>query len=272
MLFGGVLGPIALLVGLKSAPSASVSLWLNLETTATAVMAWAFFKEHLDTRAWIANGLVVVAGIALASPEGFALAPPAVLVVIACLCWGLDNNLTSVIDGYTPAQTTAAKGLVAGAVNLCLGLALEGTPGNAASIGLALSVGALAYGASVVLYIRGAQQLGATRSQMIFATAPFLGTAVAWVGLGEPVLPMQLVAVLGMSAALGLLLKSKHQHEHRHSAMAHTHAHRHDDGHHDHAHTDPHSDAWHTHAHSHDAVTHDHPHMPDLHHRHAHDD
>ena len=273
VLFGGVLGPIALLVGLKTAPSASVSLWLNLETTATALLAAAFFHEHLDARAWFANGLVLLAGVLLAAPEGFAVAPSALLIGAACLCWGLDNNLTAIIDGYTPAQTTFAKGLGAGLVNLTLGAAVEGTGLGHVGVPVlasALAVGALAYGASIVLYIQGAQQLGATRSQMLFATAPFLGMAAAWGGLGEPVLPVQALAALVMAVALGLLLNSHHAHEHAHEAMVHTHPHRHDDGHHTHTHPDLPPEVWHTHEHTHEPMVHSHPHVPDLHHRHRH--
>jgi drug/metabolite transporter (DMT)-like permease len=270
VLCGGVLGPIALLVGLQTAPSASVSLWLNLETPATALLAWALFREHLDRRGWAASGLVVLSSVLLASPSSFALAPSAALVVAAALCWGLDNNLTSVIDGYTPTQTTFAKGLAAGVVNLGLGAALGASlPGVATLLG-ALAVGALAYGASIVLYIRGAQQLGATRSQMLFATAPFLGVALSWGWLGEAVQPEQVLGGLGMVGALALLFSGDHAHEHAHAAVTHTHAHTHGDGHHDHTHDDLPDDVWHTHEHGHAAVTHRHAHVPDLHHRHTH--
>lgn len=270
VLFGGVLGPVALLIGLRAAPSASVSLWLNLETTATAALAWVFFKENLDGRAWLANGLVVVAGVLLVVPEGFSVAPAAALVLAACVCWGLDNNLTAVIDGYTPAQTTLAKGVIAGSVNLGLGLWLEGGLPGWRAVGLALGVGALAYGASIVLYIRGAQSLGATRSQMLFATAPFLGMGVAWLALGESVLWVQVGAAALMVVALVVLLTGQHAHAHAHDAVTHTHPHRHDDDHHDHVHEGVPADAWHTHEHHHDPVTHTHPHLPDLHHRHRH--
>ncbi len=270
VLFGGVLGPVALLWGLRAAPAANVSLWLNLETTATALLAWAFFKENLGPRGWVANGLVVAAGLLLAAPQDFGLAPSALLVAFACLCWGLDNNLTAVIDGYTPAQTTLAKGLVAGTVNLGLGLSMEpGTPAPL-DIAAALGVGALAYGASIVLYIQGAQQLGATRSQMIFATAPFLGTGLAWLVLGEPVLGVQLGAAALLVGALGLVLSGRHSHAHRHEPLQHTHGHRHDDDHHDHSHPGQAPEVWHTHEHAHEALVHEHPHVPDLHHRHRH--
>jgi len=271
VVFGGILGPVALLVGLQSAPAASTALWLNLETTATAVLAWAFFRENLGLRGWLANGLVVVAGGLLAVPEGFAVAPAAGWVALACVCWGIDNNLTAVIDGYTPEQTTVAKGLVAGAVNLSLGLAVGGAlPAWPTLLG-ALAVGALAYGASIVLYIRGAQQLGATRSQMIFATAPFLGVGAAWWVVGESVLPIQVAAAALMAIALAVLLLDRHEHEHEHPAQTHTHAHRHDDGHHDHTHPDLAPEVWHTHEHVHRPVRHRHPHVPDVHHRHGHE-
>ena len=180
-----MLGPVALLLGLRAAPSASVSLWLNLETTATALLAWAFFREHIGPRVALANALVLGAGVMLASPGGFSFGPSALLIGLACLCWGLDNNLTAVIDGYTPEQTTVAKGLVAGSLNLGLGLWLEGAPPTVGHALAGLAVGALAYGASIVLYIRGAQQLGAARSQMWFSTPPLFGVGAAWLLLAS---------------------------------------------------------------------------------------
>jgi drug/metabolite transporter (DMT)-like permease len=270
VVFGGGLGPVLLLLGLSLAPAASVALWLNLETVATALLAWTFFREHLDRRTWIAAGLVVAAGVILAAPSGFGTLTGAALVALACLCWGLDNNLTALVDGFTPAQTTLAKGIFAGGANLTLALVLEDLATGPVQIGAALSVGALAYGASIVLYIQGAQHLGATRSQILFSTSPFLGGILAWTFLGEPVLASQLVAAGIMMLALWLLLSARHEHEHVHDEMLHTHSHRHDDGHHNHVHRG--LPAWirHTHEHGHEQLVHSHPHEPDLHHRHDH--
>ena len=126
VLFGGGIGPVLMLLGLKAAPAAAVALWLNTETVATALLAWALFHEHLDRRTVLAIVLVLAGGLLLAAPEGTAGWQAGVLVALACLCWGLDNNLTALISGFTPAQTTAIKGLGAGTVNLALGLTLEG--------------------------------------------------------------------------------------------------------------------------------------------------
>ena len=175
VVFGGGLGPVLLLLGLSLAPAASVSLWLNLETVATAILAWALFREHLDGKTWTAAILVVAAGVLLAAPSGFEFGWGAILVAAACLCWGLDNNLTALVDGFTPAQTTLAKGIVAGGANLILAFIIEGVHAGPGQWAPALGVGALSYGASIVLYIQGAQHLGATRSQILFSTSPFIG-------------------------------------------------------------------------------------------------
>jgi len=271
VLAGGVAGPLLLVAALSEARSASVSLWLNLEAVATAVLAWLFFREHMGRRTVLAVVAVVAGGAVLAAPDGLAGARAAALVGLACAAWGLDNNLTALIDGITPAQCTLVKGLVAGACNVAVGLAAAPAPPFDAALA-ALAVGALGYGLSIALYIRGAQELGATRAQLVFASAPLAGLAVAWTALAEPVLPAQLLAAALIAVGIALLASSEHEHEHHHQPLVHSHSHRHDDGHHDHAHPDLAPSHRHTHEHRHEPVTHRHPHVPDLHHRHRHDD
>lgn len=172
--FGGGIAPILLLAGLSLAPAGSVSLWLALEMPATAVLACWFFREHVDPRVWAAVALMGLASVLLAVPDGFALGPAALLVAAACLCWALDNNLTSLIDGSTPVQTTALKGLTAGTVNLSLGL-WAGSHLPHLSVGsAALGVGAVSYGLSLVLYIN-AHSISARRARRSSLRAPVLG-------------------------------------------------------------------------------------------------
>jgi drug/metabolite transporter (DMT)-like permease len=191
------------------------------------------------------------------------------LAAAACFCWALDNNWTARIDAFTPAQTSFAKGLVAGGCNLALGLSGGAGP-TAAQIALALAIGAVCYGLSLVLLVSAAQQLGAARSQLAFATAGFWGVALAWLLLGEAALPLQIAAGALMALALGLLGREDHSHLHLHAPVTHRHAHRHDDGHHEHSHPEGLPKGAHSHEHQHPAQAHAHPHRPDLHHRHPH--
>jgi drug/metabolite transporter (DMT)-like permease len=269
LLSGGVVGPVLLVMGLARAPAASVALWLNLETVATAVLARAFFKEHLGVQTWL-SVLLIVFGSVLLSAQTDAGLLPAALVGLACLAWGLDNNLTSLIGSYGAAQITFAKGLLGASVNLGLAAYFGAAAPPASALLLVTLVGALGYGVSLVLYVSSARELGATRSQLVFSTSPAWGLVLSWVAFGEPVLGSQLLAAALMFAAVWLYNRERHAHYHTHEALLHSHWHSHDDGHHEH-HQGAESQGWHNHEHHHDAHGHSHAHLPDLHHRHRHE-
>jgi drug/metabolite transporter (DMT)-like permease len=270
VLFGGVLGPVLLLAALRLTLAGSVSLLLNLEMVATSVLGVALFREHLDRRGWLGVAGVVLAGTLVAAGGGLPGLGAGLLTAAACLCWGLDNHLTALIDGITPARSTLVKGAAAGATNFALGLATAPLHAAPAEIGAALAVGALSYGASIALYIRAAHQLGATRAQSVFASAPFVGAVLSGVVLGEPILPIQIAAVLLLVPSIAVLFSSQHAHAHVHEPLEHVHSHRHDDGHHLHVHPGQPASLRHSHPHRHERLEHAHPHWPDLHHRHGH--
>lgn len=270
VIFGGFLGPILLLSGLNLAEAGSVSLWLNLELAATAAIGVIFFHDHLSVRGWVGVVAAIFAATLLSWSQGLASLSAAALVLLACICWGLDNHLTALIDGITPSQSTFWKGLIAGSVNLTIGIALDPLSLDASTILGALIVGALSYGASIVLYIRSAQGMGATRAQVIFSSAPLFGVALSVLCLGESISGVHLLAAVIFAVAITLLTLDSHSHDHVHEVMRHKHSHRHDDGHHDHYHQDISPSVRHTHDHEHSYLEHRHPHWPDLHHRHSH--
>lgn len=268
--FGGVFGPIALLWGLQQASATSVSMWLNLEMVATAVLGHFFFKDYLTPRSWLAAGGVFFAAGILAIGDGVAGIQAGLLVSLACVCWGIDNHLTALIDGLTPAQSTFWKGLVAGSTNLIIGASLVPIQAPIISILSGLGVGVVSYGLSIVFYITAAQYLGATRSQLIFSSAPFLGVFFSIVFLREPLTPVQGLAAIMFFVSILVLFREQHQHHHEHVDFQHEHLHCHDDAHHLHKHSEHPESLRHCHHHSHDTMAHAHPHWPDLHHRHEH--
>jgi len=272
---GGVLGPLLLMAGLGRTPASSASLLLNLEGVFTALLAWFVFHENFDRR--IALGMAaILAGGAVLSWEGRfelgGLAGP-LLVAGATLCWAVDNNLTQRVSAGDPVQIALLKGLVAGAVNTGLALALgESLPGGPRIAG-AMLLGFFSYGVSLVLFVLALRQLGTARTGAYFSTAPFVGGAVSLIVFRERPSGALLTAAALMALGVWLHLTERHEHEHRHEAMDHEHAHVHD-AHHQHAHgpgdppvTDP---VPHSHPHHHEPLVHTHPHYPDLHHRHGH--
>lgn len=271
---GGFLGPLLLAAGLSRTPGATASLLLNLELVATTILAALVFGEHLGRRVVAGTALVVVAGVSLTWSGTPELRFGALLVVAACVCWGLDNCVTAELDEIAPEHITLAKGAIAGGTNLALGLALGGAFPPAPELAAALVIGGLGYGASITLWVAGARDLGAARGQLVFSSAPFLGVLVAWFALGEDVRGAEIVALVIAGAGILTVLRSEHEHPHAHRRLEHDHEHAHDDDHHDHAHpAGAVADRTrHSHRHVHEPLVHAHPHVPDLHHRHDHAD
>ena len=268
IVFGGLLGPVLLLAAIKIAPAASVSIWLNLELVATAILGHFLFKDHLDKRGWLSVAMSLAAGILLSYSGGAAGFTAGLLVALACFSWGFDNHFTAIIDDLSPVQSTIIKGLAAGTTNTLIGLALAGGMPELPALGKALLVGFHCYGLSITFYISAAQKLGAVRSQLIFSLAPIFGVILSVLALHEGLSAVQLVSGAMLLASVWLMLAEKHAHAHEHHEMEHTHEHAHGDLHHDHhdgAQKEPHA-----HLHRHSAATHVHPHWPDLHHRHSH--
>jgi drug/metabolite transporter (DMT)-like permease len=270
---GGVAGPILLLLGLTTTQAASASLLLNFEVVATALIAGALFREAVGGRTWAAVAAVSAGGALLSvdPSAGWGFAPGALLILGACVFWGLDNNLTRQISLRDPKLITTVKGLVAGSFSLGLAVGLgRPLPPYGAALA-ALAVGAACYGASIALFVRSLRNLGTARTGAVFAAAPFAGAVLSFALFPEaPRVSFYGGAAL-MVLALVLLLRERHAHRHTHEPVVHTHAHVHDE-HHAHSHAAERAGAAyrHSHAHAHAPSEHSHPHTPDAHHRHSH--
>lgn len=270
--FGGFLGPLLLLAGLKTANAASVSIWLNMELVATAVLGVLFFKDTLDRYTWTGVFLTIIAGIMTSFGEGTSGLTSGLLITAACICWGIDNHLTAITDGASPQTVTFVKGIVAGSVNLLIGCFIETQSLQFGYIAPAIVLGVFSYGFSIVLYVTSAQNIGATRSQILFSTAPLWGVIFSYVFYRESVQWAHIVSIVLLALAVFAINVLSHKHPHTHTAMEHIHYHQHTDEHHVHSHGDEKVPVskWHSHKHSHEPITHEHPHDPDLHHRHGH--
>ncbi len=268
---GGILGPLFLMFGLSRTDAAGASLLLNLEGLATMAIAWLVFRENVDRRL-LFGAFAILSGAALLSWQGRAsLDWGSVLIVLACVSWGIDNNLTRKLSSADPVQIAMLKGLVAGTVNLTLALAHGAPLPGIAIVAAAGLVGFLGYGVSLALFVLGLRYLGSARTGAYFSLAPFIGAVLSVTLLGEP-LTAGLAAAGGlMGIGLWLHLTERHDHGHTHDPLEHEHRHTHDD-HHQHPHrpgTAP--DEPHMHWHRHTRLVHKHPHYPDLHHRHGHE-
>jgi drug/metabolite transporter (DMT)-like permease len=273
ILVGGILAPALLMWGLARSDAADASLLLNLEVVFTATLAWVVFREPANPRvvwglvAIFAGGLVLVWPARLASERSL---PALSLIVLACLCWAVDNNLTRKVSASDARVLAAIKGLAAGVTNTALALMLGASLPSAPHVLVTLLIGFLGYGLSLVLFIVALRHLGTARTGAYFATAPFIGAGAAILLSGQGGDATFWFAAICMAVGVWLHVTEQHEHDHIHEPMSHSHAHGHDE-HHRHTHAfDWDGKEPHTHEHEHASLRHRHAHFPDIHHRHGH--
>lgn len=266
---GGILAPIILMISLKNTSASTASLLLNFEGVGTTIIALLFFKEAISRRAWTAIIFITLASIFLSTnfKEGFGVSVGALGIILACVLWGVDNNFTRNISGKDPLAIVAWKGLVAGTFSFLLAFLLQNQMPSPRIILSTLALGFISYGLSTMLFIRSMRGLGAARTSALYGTAPLAGVLLSIIIFGEfPSFFFLIAAILMIGGAL-LLINENHEHTHIHTALIHDHSHRHDS-----AHQHDESQGVHSHEHEHPAEEHEHGHMPDIHHRHGHED
>lgn len=274
ILAGGVLAPIVLMFSLRNTPASTASLLLNFEGAATALIAYLVFKEAVGKRIWLAAASITTASIILSwnTGGGWGFSLGAAGVLGACILWGMDNNFTHNISAKDPLVIVTVKGLAAGSFSLILALLLHNNLPNYKIMLLAMLLGCLSYGVSIILFILAMRNLGAARTSALFGTAPFAGALLSFALFKDlPGIPF-FIALPFMVIGAALLLSEKHTHHHRHDMINHEHRHSHEDGHHIHEHLGEAVlvNACHSHFHTHEATKHSHDHTPDIHHWHDH--
>lgn len=269
---GGVIAPLMLMIGLTTVSGSAASLLLNMEGVFTITLAWFLFRESFDRRIAVGAVFILAGGAVLSwqgsldTQVGFGI----LFVLIACLSWALDNNLTRKISAGDPVKIAFYKGLVGGLVNLGIAFSKGTEIPSAAIVSITAIIGLAGYGLSLVLFVLSLRHIGTARTGAYFSTAPFIGSILAILYLGDGFSILFLVSALLMAIGVYLHLTERHHHSHEHESFVHEHRHGHDE-HHQHNHEeDIVLDTSHSHPHSHTHTIHSHPHFPDIHHRHKH--
>ena len=182
-----IAAPLLLMAGLATSAPESVSLLNNFEIVATALFARMLFGEQISPKLW-AGIATMTASCALLTVDPAAeltFSPGSLLVLGACLCWGVENNCTASIAECDPALVVAVKGAGSGAGALAVALLAGASLPDFASLLLAMLLGFASYGLSILAYVWAQRGLGAARTSTYYAIGPFIGVAVSWMLFGE---------------------------------------------------------------------------------------
>ena len=181
MVFLDIAAPIFLLLGLKSTTAENAALLNNFEIVATAIIALIVFKELISARLWCGI-LLVTLSCALLSLSDFSslqFSYGSLFILLACVCWGFENNCTRKISSKDPMQIVLIKGVFSGLGSLVIGFAVGERITAAWSVFAVLGVGFVAYGLSIFFYVHAQRRLGAARTSAYYAIAPFIGTLLS---------------------------------------------------------------------------------------------
>ena len=209
-----IAAPIFLMVGLTKTSAANASLLNNFEIVATSLIALLIFKEHISRRLWVAIFLITVSSIVLSVEDisSFSFSFGSILVLLACVCWGLENNCTRKLSVKDPLEIVVIKGFGSGIGSLLVGFILGEQTNNITYVIVALILGFFAYGLSIFFYIYAQRYLGAAKTSAYYAISPFIGAGLSLIIFREIPTTSFVIALIIM--IIGMFFASTEEHDH----------------------------------------------------------
>jgi len=265
-----ILAPIFLMIGINNTTSANASLLINFEIVATSIIALVIFKEIISKKLWVAIFLIVISSILL-SFENFSslsFSIGSIFVIIACICWGLENNCTKMLSKNDTYNVVIIKGFGSSVGSFIIAFIVGIELVEFSYVVIACLLGFVSYGLSIFFYVLSQRSLGAAKTSAFYAFAPFIGVTLSFFIFKDKPSIVFISALIIMIIGAILAAIDYHKHEHIHHFLVHEHSHCHDDKHHNHQHEAYHEE--HNHIHTHKQIIHNHIHQNDLHHSHIH--
>ena len=173
-----IAAPILMMYGLEKTTAANASLLNNFEIVITSLVALLLFKEKISKRLWLGIGAITLSCIILSfeSIEAFEFSIGSLLILLAAICWGFENNCTRKISSSDPLEIVLIKGLCSGTgsiiIGFCIGERIDVS--NIWPIFASLGVGIVAYGLSIFFYIYAQRFIGAAKTSAYYAINPFV--------------------------------------------------------------------------------------------------
>lgn len=223
-----IIAPILLMFGIMDSTSSSATLLNNFEIVCTSLIALVVFKEVISKKMWVAILLITLSSFVLSFDDisSFKLSWGSLLVLLATLCWGLENNCTRNLANKNTYSVVTIKGIFSGLGSLIVALCLHETFANFIYIALALILGFVAYGLSIFFYIKSQGIIGAAKTSAYYSVAPFIGTFLSFIIFNDQLSLTYFIGLAVMIVGTAIVvfdtLENKHEHTHTHK-VTHTH-------------------------------------------------
>lgn len=206
-----IVAPISLMLGLQSTTAANASLLNTFEIVITSLIAFFIFKTKIHSRVWAGIVLITVSSIILSlkNVNDLSFSYGSLLVLLSCICWGFENNITKKISAKNPKEIVMIKDIFAGLGSLIIAL-LMGERSNAYwAILITMLLGFVAYGLSSMAYIYSQRTLGAPKTSIYYAVAPFVGVILSFLIFRDKIGLAYIVALIIMLIGAWLAASNK---------------------------------------------------------------
>ncbi len=204
-----IAAPILLMYGLLNSPASSVSLLNNFEIVATTLIALLVFGERVTPTTWVAIILITISTVILstAGTGEISFSHGSLAVILACVCWGLENNCTRRLSDSGALRIVVIKGIFSGLGALAIAVFMGMGSPSATEVMGALALGFVSYGMSLFFYITAQASLGAAKVSAYYAMAPFIGAFISLAVLGESLTQAFALALMVMAAGAVILTR-----------------------------------------------------------------
>ena len=199
---GSVVAPLLLLNGLNQTTAINTSLLLNAESLFTALIAFVFLSERGTKKEYLGIAMLLV-GVVFVTTNGefqkLTLTENIagnLLIVGACLFWGIDNNLSRFLSKKRDIiLITGLKCFIGGLALLAIAFVI-GVPFSIPLISTPylLSVGAFSIAFSILLFLFALRKIGSMRTGVIYSLSSLFGAVLAFLILRESFSFIQLLA------------------------------------------------------------------------------
>jgi drug/metabolite transporter (DMT)-like permease len=212
---GSVLAPLFLLNGLSQTTAINASLLLNAESLFTVAIAFVFLNERCAKKEYIGILLLLVGVVFVTTNGAFGELSLSenllgnLLIIGACLFWGIDNNLSKFLSRKRDVvMMTAIKCFIGGLALLSISFFLGSSfTIPLVSIPYILFVGAFSIAFSIVFFLFALRKIGSMRTGVIFSLSSLFGAVLAFVVLRESFTVIQVIAGLIMILGIYVLYR-----------------------------------------------------------------
>lgn len=179
-----LLASFSIIEALKSIDASLVSLLTIFEIVMTSLCAYYIFKDPIEKNEVIAIVFVLLGSFILNFKNGIIsnINVNSLLVIFACLCWGINNNITASISSKEPAFFTSIKCSSVAILYLILSIIDNGVTFQ---YPILILFGFISYGLGILTYAISTRYLGASKATLVFSFSPIFGVILSFIIYSE---------------------------------------------------------------------------------------